>query len=229
MATRYSQLQVAGDNAVRAAALDAASDLLESEGPGALTMRRIAAGLGCSTTVLYRMFGAKAGLADDLFVEGFDRLRQALEGVPWGEPLARLSALGQAYRQNALANHAYYSIMFGRPIPGFEPSAEARVRSGAALQVLVDAVDACVDAGAFGPCDPLQVAGVLWAAVHGAVSLELAGLGEAIEPEQRFEEITAATIAWYLAAAPGPSRRASDAAVRPVRRADPDLDLEPET
>jgi AcrR family transcriptional regulator len=38
----------------------------KEDGPDALTMRRIAAEAGSSTTVLYTMFGGKAGIAEAL-------------------------------------------------------------------------------------------------------------------------------------------------------------------
>jgi AcrR family transcriptional regulator len=63
--------------------------------------------VGCSTTVLFTMFGGKEGLADALYREGFERLTRRLERVPDEDPLARLGALGHAYRANALAERAY--------------------------------------------------------------------------------------------------------------------------
>jgi AcrR family transcriptional regulator len=167
----YGQAYAAGRQAVRRLVLDAASRLLEAEGPEALTMRRIAAEAGCSTSVLYTMFGGKPGVAEGLWREGFDRLRQAMERVEADDPLGRLAALGHAYRANALANRAYYAVMFQRPIPGFEPSAEAYADSLLPLRILVGAVADGIEAGVFRPADPAHVAGVLWAAAHGAVSL----------------------------------------------------------
>jgi AcrR family transcriptional regulator len=73
--------------------------------------------VGCSTTVLYTMFGGKEGLADALSREGFERLRCRLDRVPDEDPLARLRALAHAYRANALAERAYYRVMFQRPSP----------------------------------------------------------------------------------------------------------------
>jgi len=78
-------------------------------------MRRIAADVGCSTSVLYSMFGGKAGVTEGLWLEGFARLRARLEGVEGRDPLDRLAEMGRAYRANALANPTYYSVMFQRP------------------------------------------------------------------------------------------------------------------
>jgi AcrR family transcriptional regulator len=195
----YGQAYAAGRQAVRRLVLDVASRLLEAEGPEALTMRRIAAEVGCSTSVLYTMFGGKSGVAEGLWREGFERLRQAMERVEADDPLGRLTALGHAYRANALANRAYYAVMFQRPIPGFEPSAEAYADSLRPLHILVGAVADCIEAGVFRAADPAHVATVLWAAAHGAVSLELAGYEGAADAEARFEDLLAAAAAWFFA------------------------------
>jgi AcrR family transcriptional regulator len=200
--TPYGQAYVEGREALRRVVLDAASRLLESEGPSALTMRRMAGEVGCSTSVLYTMFGGKTGVAEALWREGFDRLRRALLAAEGADPLDRLMAIGKAYRANALDNSDYYAIMFQRPIPGFAPSAEAYAASLEALQVLVDAVADCVDAGVFRREDPSHIARVLWAAAHGAVSLELAGYEGAIDAERRFHDLITAAADWYIAQRP---------------------------
>jgi AcrR family transcriptional regulator len=197
--TPYELAQRRGQEALRRALLDGASGLLVAEGPGALTMRRVAAVAGCSTTVLYTMFGAKEGLADALYREGFERLRGRLEAVPGGDPMARLAALAQAYRDNALAERAYYGVMFQQAIPGFRAPAASLAAAGASLEVLNRAVGDAMAAGVLRPGDPRAVAEVLWAAVHGAVSLELAG--HFPDPEvaaDRFRTLASAAIGPFL-------------------------------
>jgi len=200
-ATAYGRAQAAGRQEVRRALLDVAGALLEDEGPQALTMRRIAQAAGCSTTVLYTIFAGKAGVAEGLWLEGFERLRQALAAVQDTEPLTRLAGMGRAYRANALANPAYYAVMFQRPIPGFEPSADAHECSLEPLRLLTAAVADCVEAGVFRAVDPAHIAGVLWAAAHGAVSLELAGREGAVDAQARFDDLLASAAAWFFAPA----------------------------
>ena len=200
----YELAQRQGQDVLRRALLDAASRLLVTEGPQALTMRRVAAAVGCSTTVLYTAFGSKEGLADALFLEGFQRLRRRLEAVPsGGDPLARLRALADAYRDSALESRSYYGVMFQQAIPGYRPSAASLATAAASLEVLTDAVRACMDAGVLNPGDPRAVAEVLWAAVHGAVSLELAG--HFPDPEvaaERFRTLAAAALPFVTESRP---------------------------
>jgi AcrR family transcriptional regulator len=147
------------------------------------------------------MFGGKEGLAEALYREGFERLRRRLEAVADDDddPLARLGALAHAYRANALAERAYYGVMFQQAIPGFQPSAASLTAAGASLEVLARAVRAAMDEGALRAGDPQPVAEVLWAAVHGVVSLELAGHfpgpGAAAD---RFQTLTSAAILPFL-------------------------------
>lgn len=172
----YASIQARSREALRRAILDAATRLLAEEGARALGMRRIAGEVGCSTTVLYTLFGGKQGVVEALWREGFDWLWQAEEAaLAADDPLGRLAALGWAYRQHALENPDYYRVMFGGVIPDFQPSDETLGRSHRTFQVLVDAVRDCIDANVFQPEDPETVASVLWAMVHGVVSLELAG------------------------------------------------------
>src|SRR3954470_17145701 len=102
-ATAYAKARDRGSEAIRRALLDTASRLLVKEGPAALTMRRLAAAAGCSTTVLYTTFGGKDGIAEALYREAFVRFAKRLAAVPASkDPIGRLLALGQAYRENAL-------------------------------------------------------------------------------------------------------------------------------
>jgi AcrR family transcriptional regulator len=199
VATPYWQAYETGRDEQRQVVLDAASGILQAHGPDALTMRRIAGQIGCSTSVLYTMFGGRAGVAEALWREGFDRLRIALAAVEDEEPLARLAAMGRAYHANALENRAYYSVMFSRPIPGFEPSPDAYAESLRPLQLLTDAVADCIAAGVFRSVDPAHVARVLWAAAHGSVSLEIAGYEGAVGSEACFDDLVAGAASWFFA------------------------------
>src|SRR5471032_1987344 len=116
-------------DALRVAMLDAAGALLHSEGPQALTTRRLADAVGTSTQAIYTLFGGKEGIVRAMYREGFDRLEQCLADVPDADAPAYLLGLGRAYRTAALRSPHYYDVMFGRPVPEFEPSADDVERS----------------------------------------------------------------------------------------------------
>jgi AcrR family transcriptional regulator len=161
---------------VRVALLDAAHTILAGEGPGALTVRRIASSAGVSTINVYSRFGGKHGVVEALFATGFQRFTDALTAAPHGvDPLRDLLDLVRAYRTFALDNPTYYTIMFDRPVPDFRPSPESAHAASDSFLVLVHAIERAIAAGVLAPADPHPVAISVWATCHGLVSLELTG------------------------------------------------------
>lgn len=182
----FRQAQEELRSTLRQGMLDAATRLLTEEGPSALTVRRVADAVNCSTTLLYSLFGGKDGLANELYLEGFARLKEEFRAA--SEPATRRKAdkddrdgLGplrqhaRIYHQYAKHNPSYYMVMFGDAIAGFVPPVESRKKAWESLQALIDTFDACMKSGALPPSNPTAAARLLWAAMHGAVSLELKG------------------------------------------------------
>ena len=66
---------------VRSALLDAAGHLLETEGPDALSVRRIATAAHVAPMGVYNHFDGKHGIVEALWVEAFDRLRATMESL----------------------------------------------------------------------------------------------------------------------------------------------------
>ncbi len=178
--------------------LDAAAHLLATEGPGALSTRRVSAEVGTSTTAIYSLLGSKHELVRALYVEGFRRLGVHLAQVETtDDPLADLGALGLAYHRSATDNPEFYDVMFGSPVPEFTPSPADGAFALTTLQVLIDAVGRCVDAGVF-IGDAADIARELWAVNHGVTSLGLTGmLGSAEAVENHLVRVTSATVAGY--------------------------------
>lgn len=83
-------------------------------------------------------------------------------------------------------------------------SSQAYEASLLPLRALADTVAECIDAAVFRAEDPMHVAGVLWAATHGAVSLELAGYEGAVDTNHRFDDLCAAAAAWFMTRDPRP-------------------------
>lgn len=163
-----------GSDTTRDALRQAAHDLLASEGPSALTVRRLAAAAGMSTMNIYSRFGGKDGVVEELYLAGFHALAEQMEGDgPTDDPMADLEACGRAYRTFAQQNPTYYSVMFDRTIPGFEPSEEARAAAFGTLEALADKIERAMQAGHLRTQDPLHTAISVWSTCHGLMSLEL--------------------------------------------------------
>jgi AcrR family transcriptional regulator len=158
--------------------LKAASDLLATGGPAALTVRGIANAAGVSTMNVYSRFGGKDGVVEHLFVEGFRRLGEAMSDRPsTDDPIADIRACGMGYRQFAIDNQTLYAVMFDRVVPDFQPSVGAQVLAGATLDLLAKRLERAMTAGLLAPADPLHTAALVWATCHGVVSLELKQVG----------------------------------------------------
>ena len=169
------------DPAVRTTLIERAAGIIATEGPSALTLRRVAEDAGTSTMAIYTHFGGMAELRRAVQGEGFVRLAAHLDAVAsTGDPVADLTALGSAYFTNAVTNPNLYRVMFMDHPVGLD---DDEVSAGTFLS-LVAGVRRCVDAGRFAPADPVDLATQLWALTHGIVTLHLAGfltLDEAIE------------------------------------------------
>src|SRR5277367_4691180 len=61
------------------ALLTSAADILETEGPDGLSVRRIAAAAGVAPMGVYNHFESKAGIIEALYIQGFARLGAAMQ------------------------------------------------------------------------------------------------------------------------------------------------------
>ena len=162
--------------------VSAAEAVLARGGPGAVTVRAVAAEAGIAPMSVYNRFGGKDGLVEALLVIGFDRLRAAMERGGEADLRDRLRGCGLRYREFALANPHLYAVMFGDAIPHELDSAAVEEHALAALSALVRQVELAAAAGAIAPADPAEIAQQLWNATHGAVALELKGLVQTPDP-----------------------------------------------
>ncbi len=154
----------------------AAEALLEERGIDGIQVREVAERADTSTMGVYSRFGGKAGLLDRLYRSGFERLRRAVEPLrDVGSPSEELDRMADAYRDTALAWPHHYDLMFGRAVPGFEPSKASISEARAGFQVWVGSVKRATAAGLLSG-RPEENAFRLWALTHGVVSLELSGM-----------------------------------------------------
>ena len=154
----------------------AAARLFVEEGPAAVSMRRIAAELGCGTMTPYRYFASKEQIVTAVRTRGMHRFSEALEralDTP-GDGRTRSRAVRDAYIAFARRETATYRLMFEYPEPRRDDpayrEAHARMWRTVAAHVEVLVAEGAVEA------DPALLGHQIWAALHGAVMLEIAGL-----------------------------------------------------
>ena len=181
----------------------AAEVVLVRDGPGGVTVRAVAAQAGIAPMGVYNRLGGKEGLVDALLIIGFDRLRAAVQGRKEPDMLERMRACGGRYREFALANPAFYAIMFEDAIPHDFSSAEVAEHASAAFGALESLVQEAAAAGEIAVTDPTEVAQQIWSALHGAVALELKGLIQTPDPAATYRATVETLLRGLAVTAPG--------------------------
>jgi AcrR family transcriptional regulator len=156
---------------------EAAERLFAERGPDAVTMRQLAAELGVSPMTPYRYFEDKDDILAAVRTNGFTRFAIALEAARASASGARAvgTAVGEAYVNFALENPHSYKLMFDFNQPHEEKYPELVAAGLRAQQTMTGYVKDAMAEGLM-QGDPQQIGLMNWAAIHGAVILELAGM-----------------------------------------------------
>ena len=174
-------------------------------GAPALSLRAIARELRITAPAIYNYFPDRDALVTALIVDAFtsfgDWQLEARDSLPEKDLLGRMNAIGIAYREWAHTYPQRYQLIFGTPMPGYRGPAEKTFPPAArSLSALVSVVEAWRVSGRLkvdslpnvkpeykisfeawkaygGNADilSLSVAMLIWARVHGIVSLEIGG------------------------------------------------------
>lgn len=171
---------------MRERVLQAAMDMLASDGVAEFTTRRLAQHAGTSTPAVYELFGDKAGLVREVFFEGFRLLRQHLDEVrPSQDPRAELISVIDSLRMFAREHPVLADLMFSRPFADFDPGPAERRAGDEVRLYIVAAVRRCVHAGVL-EGDEVDIAHVIVAMAQGLAGQEAAGwLGTSQESRDR--------------------------------------------
>lgn len=175
---------------------------LRAYGAAGLSLRAVARDVGMVSSAVYRYVGSRDELITLLLVDAYTDLADAVDRarrpVSWH---ADIQAIAHAVRDWASAHPARWALLYGSPVPGYYAPAEQTVAPGTrVVGALFEAIAAGIAAGdiASGKCvaaqplsadferlrdefgfpgDDAVVAKcfLLWAALVGAVSLEVFG------------------------------------------------------
>jgi AcrR family transcriptional regulator len=184
----HEQARAQGHELLRRNVVEAASRLLMEEGPEALTVRRMAQLLKCSTKIIYTLFAGKDGLANALYVEGCTRLRRMIVAVPQAAmPQLYIQGIAWAYWTFAHANPGYYGILFDGAIPKFQPTESSKQAMMGALETIARVFQTYMDQDLLPAQNPEMLTRAIWAPLHGVVSLALLGhLSSLVEAKEIF-------------------------------------------
>jgi AcrR family transcriptional regulator len=163
---------------IRARILDAAREMFAADGVESVTMRRIAERIEYSPTAIYFHFKDKEALLAELCDQDFRAFAQNFSrAAAVADPIERLRAAGRVYVEFGLTHPSHYRVMFMTPKPPQEEHAIVKGNpeedSYAFLKLIVS--QAIAEGRLRDELSDVDlVSQVIWAGVHGIVSLEIA-------------------------------------------------------
>ena len=163
--------------------LDATLQLLAAAGdPEDVSIRAAAKAAGVSPTAVYRHFADRDALLEAACDRSFDLFSTALLTAIDDErdPFERLRLAGFAYLDYANRDPGLYRVLFSNPFHMDKDFTDEDSAGRTAFVVLVEMVQACLDAGARvetgssgEPPDATYLAFQVWAWLHGIVDLRI--------------------------------------------------------
>jgi AcrR family transcriptional regulator len=144
--------------------LATALEIIDRDGAGALSMRRLAAALDRDPMILYRHAPSKAALLDGVAETVLAQLNVDPTDPDWA---AQLRAVARDYRRLALAHPNVVPLLVTRPL-----ATPLALRPRGTLRPLEDVLTLLTRAGFSGP-DALHIYRALFGFLHGHVLNEL--------------------------------------------------------
>ena len=157
---------------LRAALIQCGLELIERKGIHALTLREIGKQLGVSRSAAYRHFKDKAALLSAISEAGFLEFGNVVEAgrKDAGKGFAtQMDAMALAYARFADEHRAQFELMFAALLE----TGAAEIGGGRNLRILEEIIREAQQAGEVRQGDPVLLARVVWALVHGASMLRM--------------------------------------------------------
>lgn len=178
---------------------------LATDGAAGLSLRAVARDLGMVSSAVYRYVANRDELLTLLLVDGYTELADAVEKARDAAPTRwrdRLAAIARAARAWAVQQPTGWALLYGSPVPGYQAPRDRTVGPGTrVIGALLDVVAEGIASGDIAPTSKITVPqqlsqdfdGVraefdfaadddlvarcltLWAALIGAISLEVFG------------------------------------------------------
>lgn len=172
---------------VSAALLNAAETVLDRDGTGGVTIRAVAQEAEVSPTSVYNRFENKEGLIVALAIRALDQLGEAIDVPEDVDPIERFRQSCRNYREFALRHPARYSLIFGTGSPLEDQWSSVAASGRAVFAVLIQLIDAMKKRTS--ERYSTEDAQVVWSAIHGAVTIELARIGQTADADSTFEHM----------------------------------------
>lgn len=174
---------------VSEAILNAAWDIVTSEGWHALSIRKIAEAIEYSAPVIYDHFENKESILETFVLQGFQKLNGVLQQAKAEnkDPAEQIKSMGKAYWRFANENLEYYQIMYGLGMPTCE-DVEKTEELKEFCRIIIDPISQLTG-------DSVHNAGVahtkfktFWSLLHGLISIHI--LNNAEKAKQNEDVLT---------------------------------------
>lgn len=171
---------------------EAATVLFAERGREGFSMRELTTALGVSAMTPYRYFRDKDDILAAVRARAFDRFADVLEQAfaKPGSAAERASAAGDAYLKFAFGEPQSYRMMFDLSQPDEEHYPDLVRATARARATMTQHVPGLIAEGLL-EGDAEEIGHVFWAAIHGAVVLQLAGK---LTPDFDFDRLNAAVM-----------------------------------
>ena len=110
--------------------VDVAVAVMTEHGAAGLSLGEVARRLGIQTPSLYGYFASKSAVYDAVFARGWSELHEVLrsqrhKAEAATDLVAYLVEVGSSFARWSVEHPAYSQLMFWRPLPDYQPSADA--------------------------------------------------------------------------------------------------------
>ncbi|HEV2560207.1 MAG TPA: TetR/AcrR family transcriptional regulator [Microvirga sp.] len=189
--------------------IQAAGRLIDEGGPGALTLRAVAALVGISHNAPYRHFADKRALLAAVAEDGFKQLQATIARETASAPnaWAALLALVRAHFTFARTRPALYRLLFSDPELTAATDGAVEREAMATFSRVGALIRKAQAEGVLPSADPLRLTGLFYATLHGLADIELSGRAREAKGFQTVEEIALLQLNLLRAAATAPSGR----------------------
>jgi len=184
----------------KARLLTEARDLYLEVGFAHFSLREVARRVGVSAAAVYRHFDSKEALLREVCAAGFRQFgAYLLRALSEATPRGRLLRSGELYYRFGIENPRDYRVIFMGDAEPFMAKEDSKGSPDATFQFLIDRVRECMQARVLKKRDEAEVAAIIWAHVHGLVSLRLSGHLAQVGDDEAFARFYARAVERLLA------------------------------
>ncbi|SMO91209.1 TetR/AcrR family transcriptional regulator [Fodinibius sediminis] len=190
------------DQGLKLQIVEAAREVLLSEGYRNLSLRKIARRAGVSATSIYLHFEGKDDLVHALIEEAIARLNHRLEqaaGTTKGSPINKIEALARAYADFALEHPREYQVIYlvsSDEMTRYPKEKFRKARKG--YELVIDVLKQGIQEGVIQKTKPGTAAYTFWAQLHGVMSVVLSKrLDTRINQNEFIEEAISHIVSGY--------------------------------